>query len=227
MADFTMELRHVLEIESDIGLNDYPIFDEEYRTALNQKIIEHFWNREICTETISLFRLFMRRKMNEIMPYWNQQYEASRVKFDPLKTMSVKTVSGTESNGTVTGSGNTTSKSNGKSRAVSSNLPQMMLQGNGDYAEAAQDNISETTAEGTSGETQTNSNAGTVDSETSGYQGSAAILIAEWRATMVNTDMDVINQLETLFMGIWGTTDNEFEGARGYGYFGIYGGFGF
>jgi hypothetical protein len=227
MADFTMELRHVLEIESDIGLNDYPIFDEAHRTVLNQKIIDHFYNREICTETISLFRLFMRRKMHEIMPFWNQQYEATRVQFNALQTMAVKTVSGTEATGTVATEGESTAKTDAKSRAVSSVLPQQMLSGNGDYADNAQDNISGSAAEGTSTESQTTANTGKVDSETTGYQGNPAILIAEWRATMVNTDMDVINQLETLFMGVWGTTDNEFEGTRAYGYYGLRGGFGF
>lgn len=221
MATYTMELWEVLDLQKDIGLNHYPIFDEEYRECLNHKIIQHFWTREIGFESIPLFTQKLRAKMNEIMPFWNQQYKASQVQFDPLKTMSVKTVSGTESNGTVTGNGETTSTSDAKSRAVASNLPQVMLSGNGDYAESAQDNTSNTGASGTSTESQTTANTGSVDSETSGYQGSAAILIAEWRATMVNTDMDVIAQLETLFMGIWDSTDDYIEGGyAGYGYFG-------
>ena len=221
MATYTMELWEVLELETDIGLCHYPIFDEEYRDCLNHKIIQHFWNREIGMETISMFRQQLRKRMNEIMPYWNQQYLASQKTFDPLKTMSVKTVSGTEGNATVTGNGNSTSSSDAKSRAVASNLPQVMLSGNGDYAENAQDNVSSTNATGTTSESQTTNNTGSVDSETSGYNGNPAILIAEWRATMVNTDMDVIAQLETLFMGIWDSSDNySNEGALNYGYYG-------
>lgn len=224
MATYTMELWEVLELESDIGLNQYPIFDEAYRDGLNKKIIEHFWSREIGQESISMFRQQLRKKMNEIMPYWNQQYEISRIKFDPLKTMSVKTVSGTEGQAIVTGEGESASSSDSKSRAVSSTFPQVQLSGNGDYADQAQDNISETKATGTTAETQTTNNSGTVDSETSGYQGNPAILIAEYRATLVNTDMDVINQLETLFMGIWDSSDDYLEGNRSYyGYHGISG----
>jgi hypothetical protein len=220
VATYTMELWEVLELENDIGLCDYPIFDEEYRACLNHKIIQHFWNREIGTETISMFRQQLRRKMNEIMPLWNQHYLASQKQFDPLKTMSVVTVSGTELNGTVTGAGESTSNSDAKSRAVSSTFPQGQLSDNGDYADAAQDNISGTNATGTTNETQTTANTGKVDTETSGYNGNPAILIAEWRATMVNTDMDVIAQLETLFMGIWDSSDNYSEGIYGYGYYG-------
>jgi hypothetical protein len=224
MAEYTMELWEVVEIETDIGLNDYPIFDEGYRESLNNKIIEHYYNREIGMETISMFRQQLRKKMNEIMPYWNQQYLASQIEFDPLKTISVKTITGSDGETTVAGEGENTSTSNSKSRAVASSLPQVMLSGNGDYAESAQDNVSETSATGSNNETQTTNSTGNVDSETSGYQGSAAILIAEYRATLVNTDMDVINQLDTLFMGIWGSTDSYIErGYPRYGYFGHYG----
>lgn len=221
MAEYTMELWEVLELETDIGLNDYPIFDPDYRAVLNEKIINHFWTREIGMETISMFRHQLRRKMHEIMPYWNQHYKASQIQFDPLKTVSIKTVTDNIGEAIVSGEGDTTSTSDAKSRAVSSTLPQVMLSGNGDYAESAQDNISNTTATGTSTESQTTNSTGNVESDTSGYQGSAAILVAEYRATLVNTDMDVINQLETLFMGIWGSTDNFIE--RGTHYYGTLG----
>lgn len=228
MADYTMELWEVLDLEADIGLGDYPIFDPAYRDKLNHKIIEHFWNREIGMETISMFRQQLRKKMHEIMPYWNQHYLATQKTFDPLKTVSMKTLSDSEGVTDTTGNGETTGTSKSKSRAVSSSLPQVMLSGNGDYAEAAQDNVSETDTTGTSTETQKATSTGNVDTEMSGYQGNPAILIAEYRATLVNTDMDVINQLEPLFMGIWGTTDDYSEGGYpGYGFFGIFRGFSF
>lgn len=228
MADFTMELWEVLDLDSDIGLCHYPIFDEEYRDCLNHKIIQHFWNREIGQETISMFRQQLRKKMNEIMPYWNQHYVASQIKFDPLKTVSLKTIGDTTGQTAVAGNGETTSGSDSKSRAIASNFPQLLLSENGDYADSGQDNISNTTATAKNTESQTTTNTGNVESESSGYQGSAAVLIAEYRATFVNTDMDVINQLETLFMGIWGTTDDLFErGYPNYGYYGINRGFAF
>lgn len=229
MATYTMELWEVIELQTDsegiidIGLSDYPIFDSAYRTSLNAKIIDHFWNREIGQESISMFTLQLRRKMHEIMPYWNQHYVASQIQVDPLKTVSMQTLSGTEGEATVAGTGESTSSSDAKSRAVSSTLPQVQLSGNGDYAESAQDNISNTTATGNTTDSQTTNSTGSVDSETSGYQGNPAILIAEYRATMVNTDMDVIAQLETLFMGIWDSSDDyDNMGVRPrYGYYGF------
>ena len=223
MATYTMELWEVLELESDIGLCHYPIFDETYRDCLNNKIIQHFWNREIGQETISMFRQQLRKKMNEIMPYWNQHYLASQIQFDPLKTISVNNVSGSTGNSVVAGEGETTSETDAKSRAVGSQMPQVLLSETGDYANSAQDNISEAKVKGNTNEQQTTNSTGSVDTETSGYQGNPAILIAEYRATFVNTDMDVINQLETLFMGIWDSTDDYSEGVRHYGYHGYFG----
>ena len=219
MATYTMELWEVCELGEDLGLDLYPIFDEDYRFCLNHKIIDHFWNREIGMETISMFRLALRRKMNEIMPYWNQMYKANQILFDPLKTVNVKTVSGTEGLSEVVGNGASDSTSDAKSRAVASTLPQVLLSGNKDYADNAQDNTSKTTATSATNETQTTNSNANVDSETTGYNGNPAILIAEYRATMVNTDMDVIAQLETLFMGIWSSSDDYTDqGILGYGY---------
>lgn len=229
MATYTMELWEVIELQTDseglfdIGLSDYPIFDSAYRAALNAKIIDHFWNREIGQESISMFVHQLRRKMHEIMPYWNQHYLASQKVFDPLKTVSMATVTGNEVEATVTGEGDSTSSSDSKSRAVSSTLPQVQLSGTGDYADTAQDNISNTTATGNTTDSRTTNSSADQDSTTEGYQGNPAILIAEWRATMVNTDMDVIGQLETLFMGIWDSTDDyDEQGVRPrYGFFGF------
>lgn len=52
----------------------YPIFDEEYRSVLNQKIVSHYLNYNIGYESASLFYFYITRKMNEIMPYYNQLY---------------------------------------------------------------------------------------------------------------------------------------------------------
>jgi len=216
MADFTMELQEVIDLEGieNIGLDDYPIFDESYRAHLNDKIINHFLTREIGQETIGHFRLQMRRKMHEIMPYWNQHYVASQKTIDPLLTLNYRNLTDSTMSGTSTGEGANSSTSESGSRTVASSLPQVMLSGNGDYAENAQDTNGKTTATAETNETQNTNNSGNVESNTTGYQGNPAILIAEWRATFVNTDMDVINQLEPLFMGIFMTADEYTTNGR-------------
>ena len=75
-AAYTVELGCLIENGFDIGLQHYPIFDETYREQLNRKIVEHFWFREIGAETPQLFKMFINRKMNEIMPLYNEVYKS-------------------------------------------------------------------------------------------------------------------------------------------------------
>ena len=84
MSKYTTELRYLIESKFDIGLKDYPIYKEEYRSNLNDKIIEHFYFREIGVEVPQLFKKFLNRKMSEIMPYYNQLYKSADIEFNPL-----------------------------------------------------------------------------------------------------------------------------------------------
>lgn len=63
---------------------DYPIFDENYRSVLETKILKHYYTREIGEETVGLWKLRLDTKLNEIMVYYNQMYESTLIDFDPL-----------------------------------------------------------------------------------------------------------------------------------------------
>lgn len=86
MAEYTMELRELVERHYPLALDRYPIFDENHRAVLNNKIIQHFWYREIGQETPDRFNRMLGRKMNEIMPYYNQLYVSTLIEYDPLAT---------------------------------------------------------------------------------------------------------------------------------------------
>lgn len=79
-----MELRDLVKRGYPLALDDYPIFDENYRSVLNNKIISHFYFREIGQETPDRFNHYLRMKMHEIMPYYNQLYKTTLIEFDPL-----------------------------------------------------------------------------------------------------------------------------------------------
>lgn len=66
----------------------YPIFDENYRSVLETKILKHFYTREIGFETVGLWLLKLNQKMSEIMPYYNQFYESQKLTFNPLVNVS-------------------------------------------------------------------------------------------------------------------------------------------
>lgn len=63
---------------------DYPIFDENYRGVLENKIIKHYYTREICAETVGRWKLFLNSRLNEIMPYYNKLYDSELLEFNPF-----------------------------------------------------------------------------------------------------------------------------------------------
>ena len=84
MARYTTFLKTLVESGFDIGLNEYEIWDENYRAVLNKKIMDHYWFREIGQETPGLFKFYLNRTMNEIMPYYNQLYETTILEYNPI-----------------------------------------------------------------------------------------------------------------------------------------------
>lgn len=226
MATFTLELWRVIDLKPEgmsadewLGLSTYPIFDANYRAGLNQKIIDHFHNREIGQETDDMFRFALKRKMNEIMPLMNKLYESERIQFDPLSTVNLRTLTSSEDQTTATGESNntTTTGNESGSRAVQSNTPQMMLAGNKDYATSAADTNSKSESTATAAEESNSSNQSTASGESSvtGYQGIASQLLMAYRESLMNVDMLIIEQLEDLFMLVWNTTD-EYTTTKGW-----------
>lgn len=234
MSTFTVTLDELVQSGFDLGLtkDDYPIFDETYRDGLNQKIIDHYAMYEIGLETDGMFRFALNRRMREIMPYYNQLYKSEQITFDPLSTMKFTEdgVTSSEETGSVDSTTNATNTSNSgtdsRSRSVNSELPQVRLAGDEDYATSANDSVGDTNTTGsgesdtTTNETSSGTGDGTMNRTMEGYQGHAAILLMQYRESLLNIDMQVIRDLGNLFMGVWDNGD-EFN-ARGsvfyYGY---------
>lgn len=104
MSKYTTEVRFICEEQSglmkSVGYADvgeviekarprifdfpYPIFDQNYKPVLETKILMHYYTREISEETYGLWKLRLRSKLNEIMPYYNQLYSSELIKFNPL-----------------------------------------------------------------------------------------------------------------------------------------------
>lgn len=110
MSTYTTQLRYVCEDyakqSESISYNDipmviayarpkifdfeYPLYDPTYKRALETKIINHFYFREIGAETVSQFKFMLARTMNEIMPYYNELYRTAAFEYDPLLTVYYK-----------------------------------------------------------------------------------------------------------------------------------------
>lgn len=77
MSRYTTELRFILDnYRSRMGLDEYPIFNESYRSHLNDLIINTFYFDEIGQETPARFCMMFKNKMNLIMPEYNKLYAA-------------------------------------------------------------------------------------------------------------------------------------------------------
>lgn len=203
MAEFTMYLKDVIEnTDGHIGLDDYPIFDVAYRAQLNKKITDHFWNREIGVETIDMFVFAVKRKMNEIMPLYNQFYQTQLLDVDPFITFD----SATESSNQAESIATNTSDAKSTARAVNSDTPQTQLAGNEDYATGIVDNVAESTNTGDAN--SSDSSLGSVN--TRGFSGAMSDLLIRYRDTFLNIDMQIIAELEDCFMQLWSTGDEYF-----------------
>lgn len=123
MSKYTTEVRFICESKSgleessgansvdDILANSWnkifttkaPFFDESYRPVLCQKILKHYYLREICSETVGIWILWMNERLESIMPYYNQLYNSELLKYDPLNDTDVtikrdRDVTGNENN---------------------------------------------------------------------------------------------------------------------------------
>lgn len=228
MATFTVELYRVVEMRGTMGLDNYPIFDPAYRAGLNKKIYEHFIDREIGQENVPRWLHAMERKMNEIMPLYNQLYESQKLAIDPLNTISMETVANalgaqtsagtSKSDSTDKRTSNNQSEASGAGQVIQSEFAQTILRQDKDYATTGSEstNKSNNTAVGTDTGTGTVNDTTTgkvdtkdsTDSKIKGWQGSQAMLLAQFRATFLNIDMDIINDLEEMFMWVWTSGDS-------------------
>jgi len=223
MPTFTMRLCDLIDDGFDLGLAtaDYPIFDETYRPVLNARILDHYALYEIGQETPDMFKFALNRRLREIMLYYNQLYLSEKIVFDPLSTMdyadtttSDNTMS-TQQDSTSHNTNDTTSKA----RVVNSELPQVHLSPDEDYASSGADTSSDTTVggDGTSSTTGADIANGTVTHNSTGRQGPASALLMSYRASLLNIDLMIVLDCANLFMGVWNTSDEYSHHGRNYG----------
>lgn len=122
-------------------------FDEEYRSVLCQKILKHYYLREIGSETVGIWKLWMNTRLEEIMPFYNQLYKSALIEFNPLydvdlkRTHNRKVDSSKQDDGTSkvvsdgvssesgTGSGSESGSSNSTKKDLYSDTPQGAITG--------------------------------------------------------------------------------------------------
>lgn len=224
MSKYTTELRYIVEQALDdvgashteenwplcyaaVGLDDYPIFDETHRAILNNKIIRHYYMREIGAETSGRFRLFVRDAMHLIMPYYNQLYESELIAKE-LKPLSDKGVKNTEHSwGTASNSGENSSESSGNQQNVYQDTPQseMIPSQIKGLQYATNVTLDEDSAKAAGKSSSSGEYDNMVERTEIGYTRSQSGLLREYRETFLNIDNMVVNdrELSQCFMCIW------------------------
>lgn len=209
MATYTIEFGALIDAGYDVGLNEYPIFDESYREHLNTLIVGRYRFREIGSETAALFRHHFLQTLLEIMPYYNRLYETAQLQFDPLKDVDYTETSSGSSSGTSSSSSTTSDSSTTHSATAGSDTPQNAFDFSNVTANRylSEAEVSDGSATGTGTASANGSTSGTsagtrtVTGKTGGK--SYSQLLDEYRRTLLNIDRRVLDDLNTCFMCIW------------------------
>lgn len=221
------DVEDVISASKEKIFGNFPIFDEAYRGVLEQKILRHYYTREIGFETVALWKLKLNTKMNEIMPYYNQLYKSELIQFNPLYDIDLTRDYKRDTKGENSGENSFNGRENGSASSSTTDestswnkfndTPQGGLQGidSDTYLTSATKvtNESETRSGSTTGNYVNNSSeysnnmSGLEDyiEHISGVNGglSYSKRLKEFRDTFLNIDMEIIKDLKDLFFYLW------------------------
>ena len=220
MAKYTMEVRELIstfgedEVKgwfSNYELSDF-LTDEEIRVItergtwskekLCQRIIDHYFTREIGTDAIGQFILFVKDKMNEIMETYAPLIYSASIKYDPLVNVNFTE----EYKGKSGNTSSSSSSTNGSGLTVNSDTPQGQINKNeilqGKYASSTSASESDSKVTGTTTDNGTNDYVKTTKGN-SGVSATSQAMIRQYREIIRAINTEIIYELEPLFMGIY------------------------
>lgn len=232
MATYTIELRKVCDIygrdEVENWFKSYKLedflmpeqinvikkFNVWSKDKLAKKIVDHYYMREIGFETPALFRHYAKVTMNEIMEKYLLIIYTKFLEYDPLSSVDYDETYERRVTGKAgaEGKSNSNSSSNASGLNVASDTPEGQINKktilNGEYA--SNTNASETESK-IQDETITsqNSNSEQVETYTHHMEGDNGVivtnqyLVREFRELAENFDLQIIQELGKLFMGIY------------------------
>lgn len=236
MSKYTYQLRNVImftslnEVKSwltDYDLADYltsdqlevvteaGLFDKD---KLADRIINHYYMREIGVETIGLFKLRIKTKLDLLMERYAPLIYTNSIEYDILVNEDYtetfnRSTSGTDTN-TNTSAGSNSTTSSGSGLTVSSDTPQGQINKAtilaGQYATSTSagenTNTTSTTDSVTNSSSGSNSGTETFTRRVKGNRGISATyqaMIKQYRENILTIYNDIINDLNDLFMGVW------------------------
>lgn len=220
MSRYTVELRDIVEntsreeVESfftDYRLEDY-LTEQEIavinergtwsKERLAQKIVDHYYVREIGVETVGLFKLKAKVAMQEIMEEKLPLIYSAAIKYDPLVNVDY-----TEEYDSASSS-NSTGKSKGTSTGlnVNSDTPQGQINKTSILQGAYASSTGASESEATNEDVSSNNGSQTYSKRVKGNSGVSATaqkMVQQYRENIIMIDRDIIKDLSSLFMGIY------------------------
>lgn len=228
MATYTVELRKLCEIygreEIENWFKDYELshyltplqieqiekFGVWSKDRLAQKIVDHYFMREIGLETPSLFKHYAKVTMQEIMERELPKIYSNFLEYDPLSNVDFTETYTREIEGSNQGNSNSNSSNNSSGYNILNNTPETRITKqqleSGIYA--SQTNQSDTETQ-INDETNTQSSSNTIEKFTRHEEGDNGVIITnqrlvkEYREIIVAIDEEIINELGKLFMAIY------------------------
>ena len=228
MATYTMELRKIIdifgrdEVESwfssynladfltpeQIGqINKYNVWSKE---KLAKQIVDHYYMREIGFETPALFAHYAKLTMNELMGSYLLKIYTQFLEYDPLSSVDYTEEYTREIEGSSEGSSNSNSKNSAEGFNINNDTPQQRITkqnlDSGIYASTT--NQSETSSE-IEDKTNTEASSKTIEKYTHSMKGDNGVivtnqyLVREFRELATNFNLEIINDLNKLFMGLY------------------------
>lgn len=228
MATYTMELRKVIdyygreEVESWFSsynladfltpeqiaqINKYNVWSKE---KLAKQIVNHYFMREIGFETPALFAHYAKVTMNEIMGSYLLKIYTQFLEYDPLSSVDYTEEYTREIEGSSEGSSNSNSQNSAEGFNINNDTPQKRITkqdlDSGIYASST--NQSETTSQ-IQDETNTEASSKTIEKYTHSMKGDNGVivtnqyLVREFRELATNFNLEIINDLNKLFMGLY------------------------
>lgn len=211
----------------DYNLNDYLLPDQietiEHSNLFNKdklakKIVDHYFMREIGFETPALFRHYAKTTMAEIMETYLPLIYTQAIQYNPLINVDYTEVYSHEhtGEGQSEGTSNSNSNTNGNSSGlnINSDTPQGQVNKEeiltGKYASSTSANENNTVAtDETTVDSTNKTNTKDIDSYTRNVKGNQGItasyqaMIMQYRDTVANYTKEIIDELNSLFMGLY------------------------
>ena len=228
MAKYSMELRKVCDYytreEVEKWFKNYELTDflrpdeiESIQTAniwskdrLAKKIVDHYFMREIGFETPGLFKHYALITMQEIMEEKLPLIYSSSIKYDPLVNVDYTEKFERSLEGSANNSGESSSNSSSDSLNINNNTPQTRISkqnlDDGIYASSVNQNgssINDKTTTTNNGSSSSNENYIKNVKGNSGVSATAQKMIEQYRENIIAIDRDIINELNSLFMGLY------------------------